>query len=110
MTKIATRTFTPTAQEALLHHLEKDDAPCQIQAVWILGQHGSIVAVQPLKSLIDGFFVAPRLRKAVQQAIGEIQSRSVLEPGGLSLARPAGGELTEARGDEGGLSPPDTEN
>jgi hypothetical protein len=98
-------TGSPDAEPALLLALERESSDLRVAAASVLGRVGSPAAVLPLKEAAERFSPDQELRRAVRQAIAEIQSRLPgASPGQLSLAGAEAGQLSLAEAEAGQLS------
>jgi HEAT repeat protein len=80
-------TGSATAQAPLLAALAEAPPPVRTAAAAALGAVGDVAAVAPLRAAAAGADADGALRRAVRQAVAEIQSRlSGAAPGQLSLA------------------------
>jgi HEAT repeat protein len=93
-------TGSPAAEAPLVRAFEREDWELKVAAARALGRVGTAAAVLPLKELADDLLPG-ELRRAVRQAVAEIQSRlQGASPGQLSLAGTEAGQLSLAQ--EGG--------
>jgi HEAT repeat protein len=94
-----------TAEPALVEALVRDDSDLQIAATAALGRVGSVESVLPLQEAAGRSLPGFRLRRAVHQAIAEIQARlQEAAPGQLSLADDEAGQLSFPSAEAGELS------
>ena len=94
---------TAAAEPPLLQALRHEELDIRIAAAGALGRIGSAAAILPLKEAAEG--ASPELRRAVRQAIAEIQSRlQGASPGQLSLAGDEAGQLSMPEAEAGQLS------
>jgi HEAT repeat protein len=98
-------TGSPAAEPPLIKALQRDQSDIRVAAANALGRVGSTAAVLPLKEAAERSRLDLELRRAVRQAIGEIQSRvHGASPGQLSLAGAEAGQLSLAQAEAGQLS------
>jgi hypothetical protein len=96
----------PTAEIALVECLDRGSSKVKTAAARVLGQIGTLRAVEPLLRYTKGFFVDRSLKRAAREAVSAIQSRHAgAEAGRLSIAELAdtGGGLSLAE-EPGALS------
>ncbi len=93
------------AEPPLILALQQEHADLRVAAADALGHVGSAAAVLPLEEAAERFWLDLELRRAVHQAIAEIQSRlQGASPGQLSLASSEAGQLSLAQAEAGQLS------
>ena len=102
-------TGSPAAEPSLLLALQREQTDLQLAVANALGRVGSAAAVLPLQEVAASATLKPELRRAVRQAIAEIQSRlPEASPGQLSMTETEAGQLSLATDPAGQLSlPPD---
>jgi HEAT repeat protein len=97
-------TGSPAAEPPLLLALHSEKMDIRLAAATALGRAGSAAAVLPLKDAAESAR-DNELRRAIRQAIAEIQSRlEGASPGQLSLAEAEAGQLSLANAEIGRLS------
>lgn len=101
---------SPAAERPLILALLREQTDLQVAAANALGRIGSVAAVLPLQDAGERFWLDLKLRKAIRQAIAEIQSRAEgALPGQLSLTQAEEGQLALADDPAGQLSLPPEE-
>jgi HEAT repeat protein len=94
----------PAAEQPLIRALWREAPGLRVAAAEALGRSGSTAAVLPLKQAADRY-PDTAFRRAVRQAIAEIQARLPgASPGQLSLAAAESGQLSLADESSGQLS------
>jgi hypothetical protein len=92
-------------EPSLIRALQREEADLRVAAATALGRVGTAAAVLPLKDAAERAPKDKDLRRAIRQAVAEIQSRlHGASPGQLSLSGAEGGELSLPDAEAGQLS------
>jgi hypothetical protein len=103
--EVLSRSGAPAAVDTLIEVLAQESGEMGAAAALALGRVGSALAVLPLKEAAERHRHDRELRRAVRQAVAEIQSRlQGASPGQLSLANDEAGQLSLAEEQAGQLS------
>jgi HEAT repeat protein len=103
--EVLSRSGVPAAVDMLIEVLAQEPGEVGAAAAQALGRIGSALVVLPLKEAAERHRHDRELRRAVRQAIAEIQSRLPgASPGQLSLANDEAGQLSLTEEQAGQLS------